>query len=328
MGTVYATCSEMVDSQVNQRSQAALRVVHAPIKASFGSVLGDFSIGEEVLVLKSEKLPGLEPLRWRYERGSRKGAVITVPRKDLPPPLHYRFSVPRSFWRVKVMVRGGPGSFAQERVCLLQVAANARDRRLANVALDVQDCLAVASYAHNFNSLVYEQGLGEAAPRVQIAAPVGCEVLGSLTPQWITAEDVVLLYPYVHDDVQKFLFDGAEDFSELPHAFFHYVAYSSAGKEFAWDLQGFEDESGSVLLIDPCMMRTPAPTIVDMVGAVTPSAFSLDRGEPPISQVSPSQQRFESLHPRCTQLCRAFDPHRRGARDRGRCGVSKFACGL
>merc|ERR1711920_119607 len=123
--------------------------------------------------------------------------------------------------------------------------------------------------------------------------------------------------------VKKFVFEGSEDFLELPQAFFHYVAWLSGGREFVADIQGMQDDQ-DVLLVDPVVLRAAKPTLGDIVGAVVSAATTDDNGQ----NVDKSEQRFNVWHPRCGQLCKGFDPQRRSIKDRKACGLSLPSCGV
>merc|ERR1712196_145574 len=108
-------------------------------------------------------------------------------------------------------------------------------------------------------------------PMIRVVAPVVCEVLGSSVPQLVRAGDAVNIYPYPAEEVRKFVFDGNDEFLELPQAFFHYTAWSASGKEYVADLQGIQTDDGDVLVLDPVVLRSEAPTIGDLVNSVAPT---------------------------------------------------------
>merc|ERR1712048_1506125 len=124
--------------------------------------------------------------------------------------------------------------------------------------------------------------------------------------------EVVTLTPYTSLDVHKFIFDGNEDFLEMPQAFFHYASWFSNGKEMLFDLQGAENDNGDFILIDPCILRAPKLEISDVLhsGASVPA-----------KEIAPSVERFNVLHKRCGPLCKGFDPDRKGGRGRKMCGI-------
>jgi hypothetical protein len=129
--------------------------------------------------------------------------------------------------------------------------------------------------------------------------------------------------PYAEKDVQKYVFDGiSEEFSELPQAYFHYAAFSSGGKEYVCDIQGAEDDNGSFLLVDPCVLRASLPNVGDLVGAVA----NVQGGH---SMNGPTAERFDTLHPKCGAACKTFDPHRRSAQRNGKAGMCGMGtCGI
>merc|ERR1711920_106826 len=77
--------------------------------------------------------------------------------------------------------------------------------------------------------------------------------------------EVVSLLRLPSSEVGKFVFDGSEEFLELPHAFFHYVTWFSGGREMAFDLQGAEHDDGDVILVDPCLLRTEKAGVSDLL---------------------------------------------------------------
>lgn len=155
---------------------------------------------------------------------------------------------------------------------------------------------------------------------MKVATPVACRVLKSSMPSLLPVGSTCLLTAYSEPEVRKFLFDGSEDFLELAQAFFHHVAFSSGGKELMCDLQGFEGDDGSLLLIDPCIWRSELLT----VGALLAQAVKTGADKVP----GPSPERFDKLHPKCTSLCQAFDPQRKSIkRNTGICGMGA-TCGL
>merc|ERR1719265_490915 len=103
-------------------------------------------------------------------------------------------------------------------------------------------------------------------PSIRVAAPVACEVIHSGYPSMVPVGTVCTLTPYSEKDVQKFVFDGqTEEFLEIPQAFFHYAAFSSNGKEYVVDIQGTEDDDGSLLIVDPCILKAGLPSVRDLM---------------------------------------------------------------
>jgi hypothetical protein len=262
--------------------------------------------------------------------------------------MSYRFQVSKKSWHVNVVDSNGC-----EQVCVLQMASSPDERTLENVKLDVDDSKTAATYAHRFNlqqMQALDGGAGpEAAvpadgttqpetaiedssiPRVRVAAPVACEVMASGYPSMVPVGAFLTLTPYAEKDVQKFIFDGmTEEFSELPQAYFHYAAFSSGGKEYICDVQGVEDDNGCFLMVDPCVLRANLPTVGDLVGV----AVNAQTGGG-LSQHGPTIERFDTLHPKCCQACKTFDPQRRSAQRNGKvgmcgmgtCGINLARCG-
>merc|ERR1712187_911112 len=127
----------------------------------------------------------------------------------------------------------------------------------------------------------------------------------------------VLLYPFGETTVDKFVYDGKEDFVEMPHAFFHYVVNASGGKDMVTDLQGVIDEDGDLLLVDPLLVQAPSVTVANLLAvAATGGGHSKGAGS----------DEFNRLHPRCGQLCKTFDPHRKGSTAKTFCGLHVGAC--
>merc|ERR1712125_142689 len=82
------------------------------------------------------------------------------------------------------------------------------------------------------------------------------------------------------DEIRKFVFDGSEEFHEIPQAFFHYANFSSGGKRSVCDIQGVEtqiDEDGGCgfILVDPVMVRTSAPAVSELVTLVGAAASNV-----------------------------------------------------
>lgn len=63
---------------------------------------------------------------------------------------------------------------------------------------------------------------------------------------------------YIQDltlDIEKFIYDGSERYCELAHSFFHFCYWNSQGREMVTDLQGVTRPDGSLVLIDPVVLR-------------------------------------------------------------------------
>jgi hypothetical protein len=317
----------------------ALRIAYAPIEESTGVKASPFAAGDEVAVIRFEKVKGWEPLRWRQERTAKQRAAMDSSHRRFWPE-GPRFSTAQRFWGAKVISSDGRGGF-EEHLCLLQVAVAPKDRALENIRQDVEDARDVASYAHRFN-LQTARTCGdvdpESVPGVKVCAPVACTVLGSAAPDLARPGEAVLLTWYPWPVVRKFVFEGGEDFLELPQAFFHYTYWFTAGREQLADLQGVED-GDDVILVDPVVLRTPPPTIGNLLttlvtGTAAQGALGSDfqaQGGPhgAAGQGGPADWRFEACHPQCGQLCKAFDPHRRSATcGRKHCGLNLPSCGV
>eukprot|EP00811_Abedinium_folium_P000735 NODE_10673_length_1336_cov_4.959471.p1 GENE.NODE_10673_length_1336_cov_4.959471~~NODE_10673_length_1336_cov_4.959471.p1 ORF type:complete len:347 (+),score=86.69 NODE_10673_length_1336_cov_4.959471:187-1227(+) len=308
-----------------------IRVVQAPIGKSEGARLTGYEPGEVVTIWSMKTLEGFEPLSWRYRDVHRTCW-----------PSSYRFQAIRRSWHVIVGTKRGWGSL--EQPCVLQVASNAEDRTLTNVMADVQDASVAASYATRFNRMLRgglaepggaatekrsPRGANDSDPHIKVAAPVAGVVTASTMPAIIPVGSHCTLSAYDRRDVDKFVFDGSEDFLELTQAFFHYAAFLSNGKEFVTDIQGDDDQEGHVLIIDPVILREVQLGATEFVGTVLGAPGS--KGGPTQAagaEDGPTAKRFERLHPQCGQVCRAFDPQRRSAKHRvGVCGMD-VTCGL
>lgn len=302
-----------------------LRVVRAPIEDSRGVQLSGYTEGQNLRISELFSEPGLHSLGWRYRDKTRPQW-----------PMTYRFQASKKSWHSTAVDEHGYG-----KACLLQMAASPEERTIGNALLDVDDAKVAASYAHRFNLQQLQAcgGVGgpeasapdlefedESLPRVKIAAPVVCEVLASGYPSMVPVGAFLTLAPYPEKRVQKFVFEGAEDFMELPQAFFHYAAFSSGGKEYVCDIQGHQEDDGSFLFVDPCILRAELPTVGDLVGAVVNNG---QRQVVPTS-MGPTVERFDALHPRCSQACKTFDPQRRSAQRNGKVGMCGMngACGM
>lgn len=273
----------------------------------------------EVWIETLQVVKGWAPLKWRFtsSRPSKGATYIDDGRSS------HSQGPSQRFWRAKVVTTMSNGE-ERNQWCLLQVATAPQDRSVENAMLDRKDAEKVASYAFRFNQhmLQDEAGLDSGMPRVCVCIPVVCKVLQSPVPQFFSRGDAVLLVPYAASEVTKFVFDGREDFLEIPHAFFHYVTWSSGGRECVSDLQGTEEDNGSVTLVNPCMPRPfafGAGTLFD-----GPGVAAGGRGAQP-QDLSP--QTFDRLHPRCGPLCKTFDPDRRARPLRKHCGLP-IGCGL
>lgn len=216
---------------------------------------------------------------------------------------------------------------------MLQLATNSTYRTREFIDADLNDWKVAASYANRFNTHVSQKtrihvdaktDATPSEPSIKISAASGCKVLGSNLPQFIAAGDAVLISPFDPMQVQKFVYSGGEEFYELPQAYFHYTVWSSGGHELVGDIRGTREDDGSYLLIDPCVLRKPPPTVADLLGTVAPSAAALAGSRKDTDCI---EGRFNIVHPKCSQMCRTFDPQRKGGRVRTHCGVC-LNCGL
>jgi len=316
-----------------------LRIFSNPCAdADGGALCARFlALGGEVIATELEKVPGWDPLRARFERSAKERAGVlytkgpSATQTGMAPkhqfPDGYRFNNPRRYWRTKIICQDQHGGF-QEHCCMLVIANAAEDRTHANVELDLKDSSDVAHYASRFNKQL-QKTFGEAGgvPSVQVCAPVGCEVIKSSSQQFASPGEAITIIPYPFPDIKKYIFDGSEDFLEVPQAFFHHANWLSNGGEFISDLQGIEDDDNNVILVDPCLIRTPKPSVGDLLSTLVAPSVSQKENVPQVA-ADVSSDRFDALHPRCSQLCKVFDPHRRSAAGkRGACGLD-FKCGI
>lgn len=294
-----------------------LKVALATIERSHGLKTNPFPMDTQLAVTKIQKAPGWGPLTSRQERVAKQQAASTPAGKLLPGPDESRFGRSQNFWVAKVETPDG-----KDFCCLLQVGATKADRDMEKVKEVLQDVADAASYAHRFN-LHTARAAGEDiinVPCVLVAAPVGCFVIDSTMDEVAGPGDSIALTFFPCASITKFLFEGSEDFLELPHAFFHYVVWASGGKELVGDLQGIQDDK-DIVLVDPVMIRLPQIGVSDVIGLlVDPDASD--------SKPSPMEQRFNLWHPRCGQMCRSFDPQRRSIHVKRACGVALPTCGV
>jgi len=322
-----------------QLPQLALRVSSSSFspgsEPSTGSRQSPFLLGDEIAVKSLEKVDSWDTLNLRSKQSAQDFAqrAWDADSPARPPwPSGYRITAPRRNWRALVVCSDGDGGF-DEHVCLLQVAANSGYRTRRHAEEDLRDWRMVSEYAHRFNSHVHRKSQINTAsesetestrplPSIQVVMPVGCDVLGSGLPQFIAAGDTLLLIPWEYATVDKFLCDGTEDTNEVAQAFFHYSSFASAGREMVCDIQGAQAEDGSLLLVDPCIIRKAPPTVTDLVGAVAPIVSALQSSTPEDDMAT----RFAFFHPKCSEICKTFDPLRKGAKTREGCGMCTPYC--
>lgn len=289
-----------------------LKVALATIERSHGLKANPFGLETELAVTKIQKAPGWGALTWRQDRFAKDPAG-----KLLPGLEESRWGRAQNFWVAKVETPDG-----KDFCCLLQVGATKADRDIEKVKQVIQDIADVASYAHRFN-LHTARSEGEDVsnvPCVLVAAPVGCFVIDSTMTEVAGPGEAIALTFFPCASISKFIFEGGEDFLELPHSFFHYVVWASGGKEMVGDLQGVQDDK-DIVLIDPVMIRLPPIGVGDVIGMLADP----DASE---SKPTPMEQRFNAWHPRCAQLCRTFDPQRRSIHVKRACGVALPTCGV
>lgn len=301
----------------------ALRIAYTAGEDS-GAPPCPFATGDEVAVARLDRVRGWEPLGWRQESSAKQRASADGGGR-LAWPQGPRFAAAQRFWGARIVASDGDDGF-EEHWCILQAAVSPVDRELESIKPMVEDAVTVASYARRFNMQVAST-LGEELdpsemPGVRVCIPVVAEVLAGTLPDIAEPGEMVTLTVYPCQEVRKFVFDGSEDFLELPQAFFHYVSWASGGRELVADVQGFQDDTG-VTLIDPVLLRDSAysTTISDLLGVVVGTQASAQQG-------GFMEQRFATWHPRCGQLCKGFDPHRRSIHMRRHCGLSAPTCGV
>merc|ERR1719450_1020650 len=181
-------------------------------------------------------------------------------------------SVPMRQWCAKVMRSEGKGA-GKVLWCMIQVAIATQDRKANVVGSCINDAMSVGSYASMFNQHITRSAMqrpdqtGIASPDnmpgVSVCSPVAAVVAKSAVPDLVAEGEHLMIVPYPSMEVQKFVFDGSEDFLELPQAFFHYVAWKSGGNELVGDIQGVQDDQ-DVLIVDPVVLRSTQPGIGDL----------------------------------------------------------------
>eukprot|EP00930_Biecheleria_cincta_P098302 TRINITY_DN89973_c0_g1_i1.p1 TRINITY_DN89973_c0_g1~~TRINITY_DN89973_c0_g1_i1.p1 ORF type:complete len:374 (-),score=65.63 TRINITY_DN89973_c0_g1_i1:49-1125(-) len=339
-GQCAGNCSQALEGLRQRGPVAALRVVVMPkvSASSSGARHTGFELDDEVAVQRMEVVPGLEPLSWRRNFSVAAGMGSSLDEADIlaarkgysrassssPPWLTAELSQQRRHsWRTRILAchPERPDEFVEHQ-CLMQVPVDPEMRTVESFAQDLKDACVASSYAHQFNlQLTRLRALKELQERnnadvtkievgVQVCVPVICEVLGSSMPHFVSTGDFVLVSLLESEQVRKFVFNGEEPFEEMPQAFFHFVASTSSGKELCWDLQGYrEPRSGITLLTSPSVKELPAASVGDLFSSVAPGAV-------PSPGLKLAQQ-FNVLHPRCTAVCEAFDPDRKGALGKG-----------
>lgn len=331
MGAVFGTCPPDVCSADSPRyaklgqskrgakngPKIALQIIYAPVHNYLSLKASPFAQGDEVAVTLLEKISSWQPLGWRQEvsaarRGGQSG-------KGRSWPSCPRFLEAQQSWGARVVASDGKDGF-EEFYCLMQVVDHEFKRGFESAKQAVDDTLVVAAYAQRFN-VQAASAVGESVadfPGVNVCASVVCRALGSKVPQIAKSNDYLTLTVYPAHEVRKFVFQGEEEFLELPQAFFHYVAFTSGGSEIVGDLQGYQDDDG-IFLVDPVLIRQPKMSIGGLMTVVAGGAETQDS----------SQDYFNAWHPKCGQLCEHFDPQRRSAVAQKRhCGLAAPTCGV
>jgi len=296
-------------------ARVILRVDYTPIVDATGAIVSGLKVGDQLTILSTRKVGGLDPLGWRY-------------RDDVRPywPQDYRFQVPRITLLASVISRD-----QRETQCVLQMPAPIDDRTMTNARLHMEDAEAAAIYAGKFNSQMIramgvnmEMGMpGEAPPSLKVCAPVACEVLQSSSPQEFARGQACILTPYAFREVHKFVFMGGEDFLEVPQAFFHHAAHTSGGTEFVCDIQGMEDDRGEIQILDPIILRAEQHKLQQYISSYMATQAGKTLAPGASGDLGPTEERFDRLHPHCGGLCQSFDPGRRGAKGKkGLCGIT------
>lgn len=285
-----------------------IRIVEAPIMDTRGANVSGFKLGDELQV-SLYRCQGLEPLSWRYRDNHKSGW-----------PSDYRYQTVKT--NMLAVVDGPHGNEVQ---CVLQVPSELREQTLDNVRLDLNDAFAATSYASRFNTMMLQsQGhqdmhaAPEVIPTVKICAPVACEVMATTASDILPRGSFCTLALYPHREVKKFVFEGREEFEEVPQAFFHFAVFASGSKELVSDLQGMDDDSGGLTLLDPIVFRTAQPSVGALLSTMMMSTKQDSNGSE-----DRVEQLFNGLHPKCGQICTQFDPGRRGSKGKkGMCGIT------
>jgi hypothetical protein len=299
----------------NGETKIVLRIDHAPIHDTLGANVSGFVCGDQIIITSLRKAKGAEALSWRYKDEFRAGW-----------PDNYKFQVPRHYATAEVISRDGKFT-----ICMVQVPLQATQRTMENAQMHIEDAEVAASFASGFNQQMIKMAAGavgdagEGVPCLKVCAPVACEVLSSSAPDILPRGAACTVTPYPQQEVSKFVFSGADDYLEVPQAYFHYAAFASGSEQFVCDLQGYEDEEGAFHLIDPVVLgksQSAKANVTKLLSTFTePQKAGFERKDGPLH--GPTDDRFDRLHPRCGQLCQSFDPMRRGAKcKKGLCGVT------
>jgi hypothetical protein len=307
MGQAFVSDCWVDPSVVNEDAKFALRVDDAPINDTAGAVVSGFMCGDQIHVIAMKREPALEALNWRYREDLRSAW-----------PQDHRFMVPRNCFSVTVV-----GRDRTPKQCVLLVPRQDSDATVAMAQIHMDDAVATATYAGHFNKKM-GQALGnvvdfaspdDSAPNLRICAPVACQVLAASSPEVLSRGMACLVIPYPHAEVRKFVFLGGEDFCEVPQAFFHFSAFVSGGQEFVCDIQGTEDVSGDIHILDPIVLRAERTKVQQYITQQWATQAGKTVLQPAVGPlIGPSGEKFDAMHPKCGQLCQSFDPMRKGAK--------------
>jgi len=309
-----------------------LRITHAPIKkTSLGALTVPYEAGQQVMVQRLDKVKGWAPLYGRYEEAKAGSSQPRSVRGKPVFPTYQRKEPYQRFWRAKVLLNDGKG-FIHEQTFMLQAAMAHEARTLQNIGEYMENLSTAIEHAERFNHHLIRSGGGGpgfdavSIPGVKVAAPVVCEVFKSAVTDLVQDGQVVLMVPYSSPEVQKFVYNGSEEYMEIPQAFFHHADFVSDRRTWVTDIQGVDLDDGEFLLVDPCIMTAPRPTPANLIGTL----FSFGKKEESKSEANTlmSQEHFEALHERCGPTCKTFDPQRKGGQAKRHCGMALPTCGM
>ena len=193
---------------------------------------------------------------------------------------------------------------------LLQVCSHVDDRSAELIAQDLADINRARTLAQQFN---VHQKVGENALsdtfEIRVAPTVGCEIMQTTFTALLSAGDhgVLTTLPDSPLLLEKFLFDGTEEYQEIAHTFFHYCFFTSEGEEMVADLQGLLTDD-TLTLVDPVLLRAGSSLLPAQKSAAAMSASQLN-------------ELFRLLYPRVTGAARVFDPYRRASAKKQMCGI-------
>jgi hypothetical protein len=322
MGAVLGDCNSpggVLGSSDNEFGpggdvKIVLRVDHALVHDRSGADVSGFKTGDQIVMCSLTKDKKLSAAGWRYTDHQRRFW-----------PQSYRFQVQRDSYMAEVLSRDG--KIAR---CVVQVPRDLGERTMDNAILHVEDAELATAHASRFNeqmaksmgNILDYRDQGETAPTLKVCAPVACEVLASSAPEALPRGSACTVTAWPHKEVSKFVFDGSEDFLEVPQAYFHWVAYASGGLEFVCDIQGAEDDDGGFHILDPVMLREDRQDVTSFLNS-TFREVKKDPSKKLGPDHAPTEDRFDRLHARCGQMCQSFDPMRRGAKGKkGLCGIN------